>query len=143
MATDLSLILLPVDGSASSVRAATHCARLAAALGSRVLLLNVQPAMEDWQTHGIGHHAAHDHLQARSQQATAEAQAVLKSAGVSFETLVEEGDAPKVIAQVAADRGCSAVVMGTRGLGEVQNLLMGSVGAKVLHLVQVPVTFVH
>ena len=138
-----SLILLPVDGSASSVRAARHCATLARALGSGVLLLNVQPAIEDWQTHGVGRQAAEDHLRSLGASATAESAQVLADAGIACETLIEHGDAPQVIARVAAERGCSAVVMGTRGLGEVKNLLMGSVGAKVIHLVQVPVTFVH
>jgi nucleotide-binding universal stress UspA family protein len=143
MANAASLILLPTDGSASSVRAAQHCAMLARALGASVLLLNVQPEVEDWQTHGIGREAALDHLRSLAAQATAQAAAALKGAGVAFETLIEHGDASEVIAQVVASRGCSSVVMGTRGQGGVKNLLLGSVGAKVIHLVEVPVTFVH
>jgi nucleotide-binding universal stress UspA family protein len=136
-------ILLPVDGFDSSVRAARHCAILAKALGSSVLLLNVQPGIEDWQTHGIAHHAAEVHLRSLAEKAVAEAAKVLSEAGIAFETRIEFGDAPQVIANVAAECGCSGVVMGTRGLGEVKMLLMGSVGARVIHLVHVPVTFVH
>jgi nucleotide-binding universal stress UspA family protein len=32
--------------------------------------------------------------------------------------------------------------MGTRGLGRIEGLLLGSVAAKVLHLVRIPVTLV-
>jgi nucleotide-binding universal stress UspA family protein len=138
-----SPILLPVDGSASSDRAARHCATLARALGAGVVVLNVQPEIEAWQTHGIGRQASEEHLRSLAAQAMAQAQKALAEAGVAAETLVEFGDPPQVIAKVVAARGCSAVVMGTRGHGEVTNLLMGSVGAKVIHLVQVPVTFVH
>ena len=137
------LILLPVDGSASSVRAAKHCATIAKAFKASVILLNVQPEIEDWQTHGIGRKAAEDHLGALAQEAMAEAARALGEAGIAFESVVEHGDAPSVIAAVAADRKCAAVVMGTRGQSELKSRLMGAVGMKVIHLVQIPVTFVH
>jgi len=143
MSSPASLLLLPVDGSASSTRAAQHAATLAAALGGRVLLLNVQPEIQDWQMHGIGHQAALDHCTALAKAALAPATQVLAQAGTAFETLVEYGETAEVIARVAADRGCTGVVMGTRGQGELKGLLMGSVGLKLIHLLQVPVTFVH
>ena len=137
-----SPILLPVDGSPSSIRAAQHCARLAKAFAARVILLNVQPAIEDWQTHGVGRQAALDHHAARSREALAEPQAVLRQAGVDHETLAESGEAPEVIARVAEERGCEAIVMGTRGQSELKSLIMGGVGMKVIHLVRIPVTLV-
>jgi nucleotide-binding universal stress UspA family protein len=140
---DTPLLLLPVDGSPSSARAAQHAAVLAKALHCTVLLLNVQPEIQDWQTHGIGRQAAADHHAALAKAATAEAARVLAEAGVSVESIVEQGDPAEVIARVAADRGCSSVVMGTRGQSELKGILMGSVGLKLIHLLQVPVTFVH
>jgi len=137
------LILLPVDGSDSSVRAARHCAMLAKALGSRVLVMNVQPRIEAWQTHGIGQKAAEDHLNTLAKEAMDGVAGVLAGGGVEFESIVEFGDAPGAIARVAAERKCSCVIMGTRGQGEFKGLVMGSVGMKVIHLVQVPITFVH
>jgi nucleotide-binding universal stress UspA family protein len=137
-----SLILLPVDGSPSSIRAAQHCAKLAKAFGARVLLLNVQPAVEDWQTHGVGRQAALDHHAARSREAMAEPAGVLTQAGIAFESLAESGSAPEVIARVAEERGCEAIVMGTRGQSELKSLVMGGVGMKVIHLAHVPVTLV-
>ncbi len=137
------LILLPVDGSASSLRAAGHCAKLAKAFGCRVLLINVQPKVEDWQTHGLGHQAATDHLKALARETAAPAAKLLSDAGVDCETSVEFGEPAETIARVAADRGCSSLVMGTRGQGELRSVLVGSVGLKVIHLVRIPVTLVH
>jgi nucleotide-binding universal stress UspA family protein len=137
------LILLPVDGSPSSLRAAHHCAKLAKAFGARVLLLNVQPEVEDWQTHGVGRQAALDHHAARSREAIAEPEGVLRQAGIAFESLAENGSAPEVIARLAEERGCEAIVMGTRGQSELKSLVMGGVGIKVIHLVRIPVTLVH
>ena len=68
---------------------------------------------------------------------------VLAEAGVEFESIIEFGDAPGTIARVTAERKCWCVIMGTRGQGEFKGLVMGSVGMKVIHLVQVPITFVH
>ena len=98
------LILLPVDGSDSSVRAARHCATVARALASRVIVMNVQPRIEAWQTHGIGQKAAEDHLNALAKEAMDGAAGVLAEAGVEFESIIEFGDAPGTIARVTAER---------------------------------------
>ncbi|MEP7119188.1 MAG: universal stress protein, partial [Acidobacteriota bacterium] len=50
-----------------------------------------------------------------------------------------------VAAQIAAQAEglhCDALVMGTRGLGPVQSLLLGSITLKVIHLADVPVTLI-
>ena len=46
------------------------------------------------------------------------------------------------IAARAEELGCHAIVMGTRGMGSIGNLLMGSVSTKVVHLATMPVTLV-
>ena len=143
MASSSSIILLPVDGSASSTRAAKHAATLAKAFGSSVLVLNVQPEIEEWQTHGMGREAAIEHHAKLAKAASADASRILAEAGISFEAIVEHGETPQVIARIAAQRDCASVVMGTRGQGELKGILMGSVGLKVIHLLEVPVTFVH
>jgi nucleotide-binding universal stress UspA family protein len=40
---------------------------------------------------------------------------------------------------VAKEHGCAQIVMGTRGLGTVSGMLLGSVATKVIHLADVPV----
>ncbi len=137
------IILLPIDGSPSALRAAQFCADVAKAFKASVVLLNVQPLIEDWQTHGLGHDAALAHLNDRAKLALKEAGRPLSEAGLSYATVVEFGEAAEVIAQVAESRQCNHIVMGTRGQSGVKGLLMGSVGTKVLHLVTMPVTFVH
>ena len=42
--------------------------------------------------------------------------------------------------QAARDEGIKHIVMGTRGLGSIQGLLLGSVAMKVVHLAEVPIT---
>lgn len=137
------IILLPIDGSASALRAAKFCAATAKALRAAVVMLNVQPVIEDWHASGLGHDAALAYLNDRAKAALRKAGRLLAAADVSYATVVEFGDPAEVIASVARDRGCAQIVMGTRGHGAVKGMFMGSVGAKVLHLVDIPVTFVH
>jgi nucleotide-binding universal stress UspA family protein len=55
---------------------------------------------------------------------------------------VRIGAAAEVIVAYAAEQGCDAIVMGTRGMGAVAGVVMGSVAQKVVHLASVPVTLV-
>lgn len=134
------LILLPVDGSECCARAAEYCAWFARATGGRVLVLNVQPAFEDWQTHGIGHEAAVKHREQLARDKAARALEIL--AGTPNDFLLAEGEPAETIGRIAQERGCAQVVMGTRGLGKVSGVLMGSVAMKAFHVVTVPLTFV-
>jgi nucleotide-binding universal stress UspA family protein len=84
--------------------------------------------------------------QEAASQAAAKAlkDAIAKSeaAGVGFKTIVRTGQAAETIAQVAREEDIKRVVMGTRGLGRIQGLLLGSVATKVIHLAEVPVTLI-
>ncbi|MBI2312352.1 MAG: universal stress protein [Betaproteobacteria bacterium] len=68
--------------------------------------------------------------------------ALRKRAGIDFRLHLEMGDAAEIIAKFAKKLKCEGIVMGTRGLGPVKGLVMGSVATKVLHLAAVPVTLV-
>ena len=52
------------------------------------------------------------------------------------------GPVAETIANYAREHGCAQIVMGSRGLSAISNLLVGSVASKVLHLADVPVTLV-
>jgi nucleotide-binding universal stress UspA family protein len=65
-----------------------------------------------------------------------------EAAGADFKTLVRNGLAAETIAQVAREEDIQHIVMGTRGLGSIQGLLLGSVATKVIHLADVPITLI-
>jgi nucleotide-binding universal stress UspA family protein len=66
----------------------------------------------------------------------------VRAAGVPYTTQIEAGDAATTIARRADALQCEGIVMGTRGMGAIANLLLGSVAVKVVHLANLPVTLV-
>jgi nucleotide-binding universal stress UspA family protein len=67
---------------------------------------------------------------------------VLDEAGVAYEEAVVVGPVAPTIAKYAEDQGCDLIIMGTRGLGSVTGMVLGSIATKVLSLVNIPVTLV-
>ena len=57
-------------------------------------------------------------------------------------TRLEEGDAAAAILDVAEQEGADLVVMGSRGLGHLRGMLLGSVSHKVAQLAPCPVLLV-
>lgn len=136
-------LLVAVDGSETGNRAVSHAIALARGLGNmKLLLLNVQPTLERWYTGGLLNREALDHLNQLGRHDGAAAQALADAAGLSYEFRVLFGHPAEVITRVASDEGCVGIVLGTRGLGEFEQVFLGSTAYKVVQLTQVPVTLV-
>src|SRR6516165_903986 len=77
-----------------------------------------------------------------STKALKEAVGKAEAAGIAFKSIVRTGQTAEAIAQAAHDEGVGHIVMGTRGLGSIQGLLLGSVAMKLIHLAEVPLTLI-
>ena len=66
----------------------------------------------------------------------------LESHGFLCKTHVCEGDPGEEILRVCRKAGCDVIIMGTRGLGRLKSLLLGSVSRDVLKGATVPVILV-
>lgn len=137
-------ILLPFDGSPAATRALRHVMRqLQMSSESEVHLVNVQPLADEWIVHRLLPEAE---LAATAQEfgemTLAPAAAELAVAGIKVSTHIERGEIAQTIARLVDELHCDQIVMGTRGLSTLGDLLMGSVATKVLHLATVPLTFV-
>lgn len=134
-------ILIPVDGSPNSLRALKHAAeRFRDSSHAHMLLLNVQPALP--ASRHVPQSMIKDHQQRMSDEALSPARALAARLGVTFDCYVRVGEPAEVIARFAQRTQCREIVVGTRGLGRVRGLLLGSVTNKVIHLATVPVTLV-
>ncbi len=76
------------------------------------------------------------------EQALAKARKLLDKAGIPHEDAILVGPIAETIVKHAGNEKCELICMGTRGLGGVANLVMGSVATKVLHNASIPVLLV-
>jgi nucleotide-binding universal stress UspA family protein len=143
-------ILVPYDGSPPSQRAVEYSLRIATAVGKpavEVHLLNVQeadPDVIDYFRRDAADVAARL-VSARRDAGAKMLEApsrTVENADVRVERTVLIGEPADVIGSYADNQRCDMVVMGTRGLGAVGGLLLGSVATKVIQRVKVPVTLV-
>ena len=137
-------VLVPIDGSASAERALAHAlADLQREPGGHVHLLNVQaPLVQPWPSKLVSPEMIAAERRQEGEKLLAPLQARAAQAGVPCTLHVRIGQPADQIAACAADAGCDAVVMGTRGMGAVAGLMLGSVATRVVHAVQAPVTLV-
>lgn len=68
--------------------------------------------------------------------------ALLEEAALRYELHVVSDEPAEAIVRLARERSCGMIVMGTRGMGAIASLVLGSVALKVIHLAEVPVTLV-
>lgn len=134
----LDRIVVGVDGSGHAARALAQAGDLAERTGARIIAVHaahgtqadasVQPLatrrrslpdlLEDWCT-PLHVRGLDDH-----------------------ESVIVEGDARTALVEVADERGADLVVIGSRGLGPVTKLVLGSVASSLIHHSHIPVTVV-
>ena len=141
-----SNILIPVDGSPASLRAVDFAIERHTRNGTIALvLLHVQP-IGSINPAGLSEvmppNWLHEAICQESAKALKEAVGKCKGASVAFKTLARTGQPAEMIAQVAREEDVGQIVIGTRGLGGVKGLLLGSVANQVIQLAEVPVTLI-
>lgn len=137
--------LVPVDGSDYSLSAVRHVIkRIQESEPLDVHLLNVQPGLRGDVTAFVPHDVVHDYHIDEANKALKGACELLDNAGISYTKHIYVGHAADVIAERAKELHCDQVIMGTRGLGTVTQVLLGSVSHEAIHQMDphIPVTLV-
>ena len=140
----MKTILVPVDGSSNSMRAVDYAVAQSQHGPTTVHILNVEPPLDDYGMVRayMSRQQHHDAMKARADKVLKRAIRRARPAGVECKTHAAIGDVPTTIAAMARRLQCESIVMGTRGMSSLGNLLLGSVATKVIHLAEVPVTLV-
>ena len=136
--------LVPIDGSEDALRAFAHAlGELRGRSDAELHVLNVQtPPIHPWPGKLVPPDVIDEELRRAGEAIVAIAERPAAVAGVACTRHVRIGHPAAEIADCARELGCDAIVMGSRGLGRVANLMLGSVAHKVVHLADVPVTLV-
>ncbi|MDR6676943.1 universal stress protein [Pseudomonas oryzihabitans] len=138
-------VLVAYDGSPSADNALRYVLDLVkAGLALELHLLNVQNEPEiygapfddrilrEWR----------GSLRDKADDILAKARPALLDAGIEAQTHVGFGGIAETIGEMAHHLDVDTVVMGTRGLGSLSGLLLGSVAHRVVHQVPLPVILV-
>ena len=138
-------ILALVDGSESSGRAVRYVIEMSAACKEApdIHLLNVQMPVAPGN---IGRHVSHgdldDYYHDEGLRALASARKLLDEAGVKHTFHIGVGDIAETVAKYVKELAVRQIAMGTRGLGPVAGMLLGSVMSKVVQAVDIPIVLV-
>ncbi len=135
-------ILLAVDGSDHSMRAAQYAGELARALNSR--MVRVVVAFETIPEY-LGEPNRQQAIDARLDKANAilqKAQSAVGQIPGEIHTELIEGAPAEAIIDVAKTRSSSIIVMGSRGLSGIQEMVLGSTSHKVVSHAPCPVLIV-
>ena len=139
-------ILVPVDGSATSLIAIDKAAGLAKAFGSAITAIYV---IDPYPFTGVGTEFAYGQDQylavAKAEAATSleAARATLQAAGVNAGALVVDGHSVhRSILETAQSIGADLIVMGSHGRRGIEKLVLGSVTQRVLGDTHLPVLVV-
>lgn len=145
-------ILIAVDGSAHSMKAVGIGAEIAAPLKAKLILLNVakpDKAIEAMRQFARTEHATDrdadiiDILKRGAEEMLKEAAAKAQAAGVEQVNVeVMEGPIARTIVTRAEKHGADMIVVGSRGLGDIEGLLRGGVSHRVETLAKCPVLVV-
>lgn len=138
-------ILVPVDGTETSLRALALGAAMAQAFHANLHVLTVveHNPTDDLGLRGMDADARDRHIDDEADPILDQAEAWLaEHGGPRPIRLSRYGDADEEIAAAVEELQIELVVMGTRALGHVAELLLGSTSDDVIHKVGCPVTLV-
>lgn len=133
-------IVVPVDGSEHSKKALEFAVELCEKFGGSISLVHVAQSVPADRTLILGGaavtiEATHAELQEAGKQVIDAAKAVVTAGNCEIESAeVMRGDPASDIVRVANSKNADLIVMGSRGLGDLAGLVLGSVSHKVNQL---------
>ena len=135
---ELKKIMVPVDGSQYSIRAADYAANLAKHMDSEILLIHCHKSFPNVLGEPYFQKAI-DKILKKSHQLLDPYKKIMQDAEVSFVDRILEGPAAKAISEVATIEKIDMIVMGSRGRNDLEGLLLGSCTHRVLKTAPCPV----
>lgn len=140
----MNRILVAVDGSEASLKAARMAAEVARRFGARMTLAYVIPRLLlPPDVYGLTLAEVEREQRAHAEKLVADALSRLGGSGLQVETAVLSGSPAETLAEAAAAPDVDLVVLGSRGRGAVARVLLGSVSDRLVHISPKPVLVVH
>lgn len=139
-------ILIAVDGSESSSRAVQHVIQRSQACAGHesfaIHVLNVQTPLPGAVGMFLDGKDLRDYHREEGMKALKPAVDLLDAASIKHQIHIEVGKPAEVVARYAEQLPADEIAMGTRGLGNVADIILGSTTEDVLRLISVPLVLV-
>lgn len=140
-------ILVPVDGSDTSLKGLNEAIKIAKALGSTICLVHIVNEFIFDYTYSPAAYAADliDGLRERGKAIIADAAALVRAHGLEAVTVLLEsigGPAADLIVAQAAQSHAELIVMGTHGRRGLRRVALGSDAEQVIRMATVPILLV-
>jgi nucleotide-binding universal stress UspA family protein len=137
-------ILVAIDGSDPSLKAARMAADIALRFGAQLTLVHVVPKLLlPPDVYGLTLAEVEREHRAYAEKLLQKAIAFLAEPGVDTTSTILYGSPAESIAEEAAAGDVGMVVVGSRGHGAVARVFLGSVSDRIVHISPKPVLVVH
>ena len=130
-------ILVPIDGSSTSLRALNSAIEIAQMSGAEITILHVIPIVEE----SAKDRAAkfEKQLEKQGKDILDDAAAVAKKQKIKYKTSLVRDSPGHAIVRLAKKGKFDHIVMSTTGTGSAQGDMLGSVSNYVVHKAEIPV----
>jgi len=126
------MIVVAIDGSNQSIKSLTCAIGLAESCGAELIIVHAYVHTSDLRSKDEYVKLVAQRKRA-GQKIMDDVRAQFKNARMVVEENLLEGPAAEAILTVAQTRGADLIIMGTRGMGSLEGLFLGSVSTKVTH----------
>lgn len=134
-------ILIAADGSENAIRAAKEAIKIAS-LNKLAMVEIVYVASFDRAKTDVLHAASAESLHLERRKKTEQIEQLMYNANVTYKVTMLHGNPGPEIVSYANEQKVDLVIIGSRGLNALQEMVLGSVSHKVMKRVNSPVMIV-
>ncbi|MEX2191868.1 MAG: universal stress protein [Nitrosarchaeum sp.] len=137
---DIKKILVPMDGSKNSIRGLDEAIYLARQCHAIITGLYVIPLSKPITGSKISH--LEKYLLNNASKFMSKAKTRAAQNGILFDNVIIHGDEGPKIISYADNKSYDIIVIGSRGMGSIKEMFLGSTSNYVLHKAKIPVLIV-
>jgi nucleotide-binding universal stress UspA family protein len=140
IATTIATVLVGVDGSPESDRAAAFAARLAIQLGAEIVAAHAVGLLDVWPGSDARREVdPHEHVTTLMEGPWTE---VIRQQGVQPRVVLRDGAPAHVLLELANEIDADLIIVGSRGIGQAELLALGETSTKLAHQSARPILIV-
>ena len=140
-------ILFATDDSVHSEKVLPQLIDLAKTNDSEVLIFNVHYIPENLKSGSMAHYTdlkkMEKRLSEQGNKLVEDIKSKLENENIKVTTSLTNGPIAMSIVKKAHDENCDLIIVGTRGMGNISNPLIGSVSNYVIHNAKCSVLLIH